>query len=424
MGDLSYQDFQRRFEYDASKVFKRGGMAVIYRAYDKEKRRHVAIKRAEYSDRTRERFSIKSEFKIGTNLNHKNIAQYYECHRLLTDLGTYEFGIMEFIEGGLTLEEFIKQYRPDQETLKEIYKGILEGLHYLHTSRNIVHMDLKPSNILIKYENGEYIPKLIDFGISHKNPHADNITETVVGTKAFMAPEQFYNNKPIVHNTDLWSFGVIVFINQVQRYPFGSKNEGYKTLQIENNILNVKFQASYANVPQPYKKIIKKCLVKDSNKRISSAQDLLKILNQEPGPTTPWWYFAVISACIILVAYISFIGYQIINTRPYVAESCAIGSNESMKACSDQAISAMISSLVEIPDLVNKKEISGQVIVEFNIDSSGSFTEITPLTNIGYGLEESVVQAIEMASSQMNIKPAKKGNKTISARFTYKHQFN
>ena len=151
-------EFEKRFKYDPGNPKKSGGQAVIYLAEDLIKNFPVGLKRAAVTDS----YSVQAEFEMAKQFDHPNLLKYYEVFRLSTSMGMYDFGIMEWVENSLTFEQYFKSYEA-KAYKKQIIKGILEGLAYLHR-RDVVHRDLKPSNILIKVEYGNPVPKLLTLG--------------------------------------------------------------------------------------------------------------------------------------------------------------------------------------------------------------------------------------------------------------------
>jgi formylglycine-generating enzyme required for sulfatase activity/tRNA A-37 threonylcarbamoyl transferase component Bud32 len=193
-----------------------GGMAVVYKAYDARLERDVALKviRTEnipptQLDKLMKRFE--REAKAQAQFAHNNIVHVY-------DYGKYEnapYLVMEYLSGG-TLKTLTGQPIPYQQAAK-LLAPIADAVAYAH-ARNVLHRDVKPSNILITKEGK---PVLSDFGIA-KILEAEGTALTGtglgIGTPEYMAPEQWHG-QPVVQ-TDIYGLGVVFFELVTGRKPY------------------------------------------------------------------------------------------------------------------------------------------------------------------------------------------------------------
>ena len=281
---MTYQEFIQRYPHDPKNVFKYGGQGVIFKSEDLNKNGlAVAIKRGEVREGN-DKYSILKEFTLGKTLSHPNLAEYHDVYRIHTELGYFDYGIMEFIENGTNLDDFIKTF-PSEKKIREVLRGILEGVKYLHAN-GVIHRDLKPNNILIKYERGRAVPKIIDFGVSKELSSSATSASAVIGTFEYMAPEQIspLPGQSMQPNTDLWTFGVIVYRMFTGEAPFGSVADGDTTEKIQNNILDARVPEDIQYVMEPYKTLIESCLVRDTQKRLDSVESALEILEGRAVP--------------------------------------------------------------------------------------------------------------------------------------------
>lgn len=197
-------------------VHGRGGMGIVYRAWDQELERTVAVKRPKQIHISREATArFHREAQILGKLNHPNIVPVYQS-RLLDDIPHY---VMDFIEGG-SLKEEAGRFA-DAESALALMEDIALAAHYAH-ERDVIHRDLKPSNILIRAKDGRGL--IADFGVAslrsvpepERHPldpsetERDDLTQEgrAIGTSKYMAPEQAKSAARVDARADVYSLGV------------------------------------------------------------------------------------------------------------------------------------------------------------------------------------------------------------------------
>lgn len=278
--------FRERYIFDSKKDFiGKGGFSRVYKAFDNIRKRYVALKF--YKGNTSDKYDIISEINRMDDMIHTNLIRYYDATIIesVNAIGEQEqiqVGIMEYANAG-DISSFFKVPR-SQEIINAIVKDILKGLSYLHDN-DIAHRDLKPKNILLsKNKKGRLIAKIADFGISKRIDTDDTaMSSQLMGSVEYMAPEQFAPamfglNQKLGTNVDLWSLGIIIYELYARNLPFGSRTAGINYEQILNNILFNDLNIDYNRVPEPYRTIIRKCLVKKASERAKGATELLEIL--------------------------------------------------------------------------------------------------------------------------------------------------
>jgi serine/threonine protein kinase len=202
-----------------------GGMAKVYRAYDLEKDRIVAVKRVAYSNQeTKLRF--KRESKILEGLRHPGINRYLACHTLRDSA----LVVLEYIPGR-NLAEYQKSLGgplPWREAAQFISQAA-EALTYAH-ERGVLHRDIKPHNMQISKETGKLV--LLDFGLAKVRTSAeaewdDALGESTqggdgreIGTPYYMSPEHWTGSKHVVEASDIYSLGCLFFELLAGRAPF------------------------------------------------------------------------------------------------------------------------------------------------------------------------------------------------------------
>jgi eukaryotic-like serine/threonine-protein kinase len=188
------------------------------------------------------------------------------------------------------LSELLKNVKLNAKQLKDIIRGILEGLQYLH-SQNRIHRDFKPSNILVtKLPNGSYRPLIADFGLTKVVGENDYVEGSDVelsdgrGTASYKAPEQIEGEKAH-YNLDLWAFGVILYEIITGDRPFKRGDKGSEQSRMTvlfDQIKSVQIPEQINTIPEPYQAIIRRCLVKDIHDRVRKEDELLDLLDGVP----------------------------------------------------------------------------------------------------------------------------------------------
>jgi serine/threonine protein kinase len=244
-----------------------GGMGEVYRAVNTRTGLVAAVKvLTEATDPgLLERFF--NEARIQSSIQHKNIARFYEFHRIQDQPCI----VMEYIHGQ-TLAERIKAlgWLPASESIY-IFKAAVEAVDYIH-KLGIVHRDIKANNIKLS-SSGDV--KLLDFGIA-KSQSTSKMTRTggVVGTLQYLAPEQLKGGVADAR-ADLWALGVILYEMTTGQVPFEADTIG----DLYEKIMKVSYAAPNSVNPQVTKEIeaiIGRCLKKKATDRYQTAHALLE----------------------------------------------------------------------------------------------------------------------------------------------------
>lgn len=187
----------------------RGGMSVVYKAYDPQKR-VVAIKVLDVDDDYIVRKFIQ-EGEIGAALcDHPNICRVYNSGR---GADNRFYLVMEFIEG-VSLRRLIGQ-RFTAAQIVAIIGQVCDALHYAHL-RNVVHRDIKPENIMVEPQGRV---KVTDFGIAKLTSSVTVTTDRTVGTPEYVSPEQAQGQR-VLAASDIYSVGVVLYELLTGRPPF------------------------------------------------------------------------------------------------------------------------------------------------------------------------------------------------------------
>lgn len=255
--------------YEVLEKLGEGGMGTIFKARDQNLDRLVALKllpRYLSQDlETKQRFI--REARAAAALDHPNICTIHEVAEHDGQL----FIVMPCYEGETLKEKIRRGQLPLSETLAYSIQ-IAEGLEHAHKS-GIVHRDIKPANVIVT--NDERV-KILDFGIA-RLPNA-NFTRTgiVMGTIAYMSPEQS-RGETVDHRSDLWSLGVVIYemLSGLQAFPATSD------LGLIHSIQRRKPKSLARSRPEAPKElvaIVTKLLEKNADKRPARAAEVALVL--------------------------------------------------------------------------------------------------------------------------------------------------
>lgn len=199
--------------YVIDRPIARGGMSTVYRCLDTRLDREVAAKvmDSRYLDDEVFLNRFSREARAMAQLSHPNLVGVYD----FSADGEEVFLIMELITGG-TLRELLAERGPmPPHAAAAVMRGMLTGLNVAH-NRGLVHRDIKPDNILIA---GDHTVKLADFGLVRAASESNRSTDQIVGTVAYIAPEQV-DGTPLSLATDVYSAGIVLFELLTGTVPF------------------------------------------------------------------------------------------------------------------------------------------------------------------------------------------------------------
>ncbi|GAB3805227.1 hypothetical protein GCM10028819_38110 [Spirosoma humi] len=287
----SFKDFKQRYPIrpnDEGALLGSGSYGRVIKVEDQLETEWVAVKISEFKGNDTK--SLKAEVDLAQRVPRQtNIARYDACYRLETDTSVSDFAIMKYYPDG-NLADLIRRVVLTPSQIYDITQGILLGLQHLHRHR-IVHRDFKPANILISRDNaGRFIPKIADFGLSklvsdEELDSSDFDLSDGRGTPSYKAPEQIEGSR-VSFNLDLWAFGVILYELMTGEKPFRSdlRNSSEQSVrrEIEKKIMTVELPGRLDQVAEPYRTIIRRCLVRDIHERARKEQELLDLLDAIP----------------------------------------------------------------------------------------------------------------------------------------------
>ncbi len=203
-------------KYEIRGTLGRGAMGVVYDGWDPIIARRVAIKTVKIPDASdaeavEELARFRREAQAAGRLTHPNIVGVYDYG----EDGNVAYIVMEFVDGPTLKSLLEKQERLALPEILRVMEDVLTGLGFSH-ARGIVHRDIKPANVMLTREGQA---KIADFGIARIESSSMTQAGTVMGTPAYMSPEQFMG-QTVDLRTDIYSAGVLLYQLLTGERPF------------------------------------------------------------------------------------------------------------------------------------------------------------------------------------------------------------
>ncbi|MEM6926187.1 MAG: protein kinase [Myxococcota bacterium] len=259
----------------------RGGTASVWRVHDVERDLPLALKVLDLvAPSTRERMARERAFQ--GQVRHRNVTRVFGR----TEVDGRPALILELVEGP-DLSAYLKTHTLTDAQTDAVASGILAGLQAIHDAR-LVHRDIKPSNVLLSPEGGELVPKVTDFGIARAletDAPTAHLTRTgaLVGTLAYMAPEQIRDARRVDARTDLWAVGCLLFRLATGREAFVGRDNG----ELLNAILAGRRAALPPELPERWRVAIDAALQVRPDDRPGSCTELRR-LGEAPEGVMLW----------------------------------------------------------------------------------------------------------------------------------------
>ena len=252
-----------------------GGMGVVYKAQDNKLKRVVALKFLASSlladDQVKARFI--REAQAAAALDHPNICTVYE----VDEVDGETFIAMAYIEGD-TVQCKIAESRLSVGEAVDIAIQAARGLQAAHES-GVVHRDIKPGNIIVTEKQRVSI---LDFGLAQKTGESRlTKTGTMLGTAAFMSPEQTLG-RPLDHRTDIWSLGVVLYEMVTGQLPFVGEHELARMYSIANDD-PTPLASLKPGAPAPLQGVIDRALAKEKDNRYAAIAEMIADLQAIVG---------------------------------------------------------------------------------------------------------------------------------------------
>lgn len=318
-------------KYIIEKKIGQGGMGIVYKCLDPEQKRSAAIKVLPQQFAADPAFlqRFKREVMTLQRLDHPSIVKIFDQGE--TD-GSYYYA-MEFIEG-VSLDGLLddRDKLPPMEAIT-IIRGCAQALQYSH-SQGIIHRDIKPANIMVLKDQAI---KLMDFGIA-KVTDATRMTATqgVLGTVEYMSPEQS-QGRHVDGRSDLYSLGVVFYQCLTGRLPITGSTPTEVIMKLRTHQVDPP-RSWEPNLPRSVDDLIMRLLAKEPEKRVESAQELLReldrveyqiksgitgqrpavgeqpILSSSEDPCPPFWRNPWFILCLVI--FFVLVGWLLFGRQP------------------------------------------------------------------------------------------------------------
>src|SRR5277367_6246610 len=262
--------------YDILAEAGHGSMGNVYKARDRETGETVALKllKSEIASDQAMMDRFKNELLFARKITHKNICRVHEFNRI----GGIAYTSMEFVNGE-SLRSVLNRFGslPPRKAI-DLVGQICSGLNEAH-AQGIVHRDLKPENIMIDAQGNV---KIMDFGIARSMEAVTRLTGSMVGTPAYMAPEQVAG-KPVDYRTDIYSLGLIMYEVFTGAPAFQADNAVAVALKQMREAPTPPHEIE-PTVPVGIERAILKCLEKEPSKRFQSIGELETAMRSAGAP--------------------------------------------------------------------------------------------------------------------------------------------
>ena len=281
--------------FRVQKRLSEGGMGLVYLCLQENPRREVAVKTippTKVTSESIERFRLEAHV-LGL-LRHPGIAQIYEAGEADLGSGEQPYIVLELVSGE-PIDKYVESRRCDVDERIRLVSLICDAVAHAHAN-GVVHRDLKPANVLVQ-DDGQ--PKILDFGIARlidsavKKSIAQHETVGLLGSLAYMSPEQVAGDVVVDDKTDVYSLGVLLYQLLSGQLPFEASPRVKLGSLIRNitersptplGVLNKRFRGDLET-------IVSRAMAKDTTTRYQSVMDLgaelRRFLNGQPIAARP-----------------------------------------------------------------------------------------------------------------------------------------
>jgi serine/threonine protein kinase len=266
--------------YRITELIAKGGMGIVFKAFDQVMNRDVAVKllHAHLMEDPKAKQRFEKEMSICINFKHPNVVSVFDYGYSPEQI---PYMVMEYLDGATLDDLHLSEGTLTLQLFIRVFTQVCAALMHAH-SKQYVHRDVKPRNIvMIPQENGDYLVKLVDFGIAKIVGQTENtlqkLTQTgdALGSPFYMSPEQC-RSMPMDDRSDIYSLGCVMYESISGKLPFNGPN-AISTLFMHVNDRAEPFSAYRPDlhIPGEVEQIVLKMLEKEPLDRYQSVQDVL-----------------------------------------------------------------------------------------------------------------------------------------------------
>ena len=263
---MTTPNIKRIGKYEVIDLLGRGGMGLVYRAFDRQLNREVAIKTLTEGfsgDQEMLKRFYQEAAKTGA-LKHQNIVTVYD----LGEQDGFPYIVMEYLSGD-PLDRLIQSGKSQPLAFRlKIVEQVCYALGYAHRN-DVIHRDIKPANVIVQSDG---VVKLLDFGIARQEKTESHLTRTghVIGTLQYMAPERL-RNASFDGRSDIFSVGVLMFQLLTGQLPFTGDYSIVQKILTEKHPPLSQYLEKY---PSALDGILDRALAKSPDDRYSTADEM------------------------------------------------------------------------------------------------------------------------------------------------------
>jgi serine/threonine-protein kinase len=245
----------------------RGGMGEVFKAYQPDLHRHVAIKTLLSGEQASEEFlqRFHREARMAAMLSHPNIVPIYD----IGAEGKLHYIVMEYVEGR-NFKQLLEEKKLDPDKSLRIAYTLARALQFAHDHK-VIHRDIKPANLILDKQGRV---KILDFGLARSlDGKGLTASSSMVGTPYYMSPEQAFGaSEELDHRTDLYSLGAVLYEMLTGRPPF----EGGTVLAILRKIEDD--DPAPPGISALVDAMVARALAKDRERRFQSAAEMAEAI--------------------------------------------------------------------------------------------------------------------------------------------------
>jgi len=253
-----------------------GGMSTVWKAWDEVRNRIVAVKvlRQEFTSDGDEVRQFRTEEKLMEEIHHPGVVEAYDFNRV----GDTCYFVMEYVDGYSFSDHLRRKQHLKESDCLLICESIASALDFAWNEHGVVHCDIKPENIMI---NTGGVIKILDLGISHRFQYIEgpiDVPDRVLGTPAYISPEQVYGDIELDCRSDIYSLAASVYHLATGRILFpGLGNDDMMRAHCDATTQARDPRTYRPELSEGFCQLLESMLVKDRDWRVSDWKSVFNL---------------------------------------------------------------------------------------------------------------------------------------------------